>query len=186
MKNMFACFALLSITAIVSLGCSKPPSGDSGAVMSEALYKSATLCGHCGQIKGSDSCCAEGAATCAKCELQKGSAGCCKMKAGDDVVLCAHCGQIKGDDACCAEGAEACAKCGLHKGAPGCCKLEKLAGDGESALEGDKDEVSEEKSEPVASANKNMKTLLADCGECEDDDDHDHGDDDDDEAARLV
>lgn len=36
------------------------------------------LCGHFGQIKGSDLCCKPGAETCPKCGLVKGSPGCRK------------------------------------------------------------------------------------------------------------
>ncbi len=77
------------------------------------------LCGSCGQIKGTDACCAEGGATCAKCELTKGSPGCCEIEKGTNVQLCTKCGQIKGADACCAADAEKCVKCGLAKGSPG-------------------------------------------------------------------
>ncbi len=82
------------------------------------------LCGGCGQIKGSDTCCAEGAEKCDKCELAKGSPGCCVIASGDDVKLCKDCGQVAGGDACCDESAEKCGECGLAEGSPGCCKLD--------------------------------------------------------------
>ena len=37
------------------------------------------LCYKCGQIKGSDTCCAADAEKCSKCGLAKGSPGCCKI-----------------------------------------------------------------------------------------------------------
>ncbi|MFH1731595.1 MAG: hypothetical protein ABIF82_08080 [Planctomycetota bacterium] len=87
------------------------------------------VCMKCGEIGGSDKCCAEGAEKCAKCGLNKGSVGCCrglKPAAGaTDVILCAKCGQVKGSDVCCKPGAAKCAKCGLVKGSPGCCKIGK-------------------------------------------------------------
>ena len=60
-----------------------------------------TLCGGCGQIKGSDTCCKPGAAACGGCGLAKGSPGCCKIAKGKDVELCLKCGQAKGSDVCC-------------------------------------------------------------------------------------
>ncbi len=84
-----------------------------------------TLCGKCGQIKGSELCCKEGAVLCDKCQLVKGAPGCCAIKKGEDVVLCASCGQIKGSDVCCKADVANCEKCGLAKGSPGCCKIKK-------------------------------------------------------------
>ena len=81
------------------------------------------LCGTCGEIKGTEACCAKDAKACGKCGLHKGAPGCCKIEKGEDAALCRKCGEIKGTEACCAKDAEACGKCGLHKGAPGCCKL---------------------------------------------------------------
>ena len=81
-----------------------------------------TLCGGCGQIKGSDACCKPGAEKCG-CGLVKGSPGCCKITKGKDVPLCLKCGQAKGGEACCDAKAAKCGKCQLAKGSPGCCKL---------------------------------------------------------------
>ena len=81
-----------------------------------------TLCGACGQIKGSDACCKPGAVTCG-CGLAKGSPGCCKVPKGKDAALCLKCGQVKATASCCKPDAAACAKCGLAKGSPGCCNL---------------------------------------------------------------
>jgi hypothetical protein len=41
--------------------------------------KTTTLCGKCGQIKGTDACCKVDAQKCTKCGLTKGSPGCCKL-----------------------------------------------------------------------------------------------------------
>ena len=94
-----------------------------GKKFDKAFRATFFLCGGCGQIKGSDACCAAGAKKCDKCGLTKGSPGCCKIEKGTDVELCTKCGQIEGADACCAAGAKKCAKCGLAKGSPGCCKI---------------------------------------------------------------
>lgn len=95
-----------------------------GAAGTDAVAQ-LSLCGKCGQVKGSAACCAQGAVTCAKCGLVKGSPGCCAITKGTDAVLCAKCGQVKGSDACCAADAVKCAKCGLVKGSPGCCAAPK-------------------------------------------------------------
>ncbi len=82
------------------------------------------ICVKCGQVKGSDVCCKEGAAKCGMCGLHKDSPGCCRLgKATEDVCLCTHCGEIKGSDKCCKEGAAKCSKCGLNKDSPGCCRI---------------------------------------------------------------
>ncbi len=94
-----------------------------GKNFDKAFQAAFFLCGACGQIKGSDTCCAADAATCAKCGLAKGSPGCCRIEKGTDVELCTGCGQIKGSDTCCAADAATCAKCGLAKGSPGCCRI---------------------------------------------------------------
>jgi len=78
------------------------------------------LCGGCGQVKGSATCCAEDAATCDGCGLAKGSPGCCAITKGTNATLCKGCGQVKGTDTCCAEDATKCEKCGLAKDSPGC------------------------------------------------------------------
>lgn len=93
--------------------------GSCGTGAKKAAAKAITLCGRCGEIKGSDKCCKAGATRC-KCGMIKGSPGCCKMpKGGKDVVLCSKCGEIKGSDKCCAAGAKKC-KCGSIAGSPGC------------------------------------------------------------------
>ncbi len=37
------------------------------------------LCGSCGEIAGTDSCCKEGAEKCEKCGLHEGAPGCCNL-----------------------------------------------------------------------------------------------------------
>ena len=83
------------------------------------------LCSKCGQIKGTDKCCLEGAVKCSSCSLVKGSPACCKNLdfSKGAVILCGGCGQVKGSEACCAKDAQKCSKCGLAKGSPGCCKI---------------------------------------------------------------
>ena len=87
------------------------------------------VCLKCGEVKGTDKCCAADAEKCAKCKLNKGSVGCCrnlpKCPCGDAAKLCAKCGQVKGSNACCKADAPKCGKCELAKGSPGCCKLGK-------------------------------------------------------------
>ena len=89
-------------------------------------YKDVTLCGNCGQVKGSKLCCVKGAETCSKCGLAKGSPGCCRIKKGKPVTICGKCGQVKGSDVCCKPGAKKCKGCGLDKGSPGCCRINKI------------------------------------------------------------
>jgi hypothetical protein len=85
-----------------------------------------TLCGKCGELKGSDACCKADAKVCDQCGLHKGSPGCCAgLTKGQDAQLCPKCGEIKGTDKCCKADIESCKKCGMHKGSPchvACCK----------------------------------------------------------------
>ncbi|MBL4770183.1 MAG: hypothetical protein JKY61_03315 [Planctomycetes bacterium] len=78
------------------------------------MAMSVTLCGGCGQVKGSPDCCLDGATKCTGCGLDKGAPGCCKMEKGKDAKLCG-CGEIGGSDACkakCAKKEACCAKPG--------------------------------------------------------------------------
>ncbi|MBT3518373.1 MAG: hypothetical protein HOC41_08255 [Candidatus Marinimicrobia bacterium] len=82
---------------------------------------SIVLCGNCGELKGTDVCCATDAIVCG-CGAHKGSPACCKIElSGQDVTLCNNCGQVKGTDICCAKNAAKCDNCGKTKGSPGCC-----------------------------------------------------------------
>ncbi len=126
--------SLCSLCGVLALvvwtsGCSQQSSNGAaeGTLPTDAVASAGvsdvTLCGACGQIKGSEVCCKADAEKCDHCRLAKDSVGCCKMEAGTDVVVCAKCGESKGSENCCAEGKEACAECGLHKGSLGCCKI---------------------------------------------------------------
>ncbi|MDP6047816.1 MAG: hypothetical protein QGH94_10115 [Phycisphaerae bacterium] len=112
-KKIVLPVVLLMVTGMILVGCNKAPS---------PMPTAKALCGGCGQVKGSDVCCKEGAEKCAGCDLAKGSPGCCKITKGKDAVLCGGCGQIKGSDVCCKADAVKCTKCGKAKGSPGCCK----------------------------------------------------------------
>ena len=133
MKNWYCLLLPVAAMAMFSMtGCggeSSSPVGTSAAGAAE-VDATVTICGGCGQEKGSDSCCAEGAEKCSECSLAKGSPGCCKLTSGEDSELCRKCGQVAGGDGCCKDGAEKCDDCGLTKGSPGCCKIEPLADKG--------------------------------------------------------
>lgn len=104
-------------------GTKAPQQAGSGTKVEAAKV---SLCGKCGQIKGSDVCCKADAVKCEKCGLAQGSPGCCKLPvAGADAALCTKCGQIKGSDVCCNADAVKCEKCGMAKGSPGCCAMPK-------------------------------------------------------------
>jgi hypothetical protein len=134
MKKLLSIVAIFGLASVWSAGCQKSPlqsDASTGAADSTVGTQPAIgseehahlmLCGHCGQVKGTDECCKDGAEKCAACSLAKGSPGCCKIPAGTDVALCEKCGHIAKTEACCQEGAETCEKCGLAKGSPGCCK----------------------------------------------------------------
>jgi len=109
-KRIVLPIVLLMLAGLFVAGCEK------------AKAQPKTLCGGCGQIKGSDVCCKADADKCEKCELATGSPGCCKITKGTDAPLCGKCGQIKGSDVCCKADADTCTKCSMVKGSPGCCK----------------------------------------------------------------
>lgn len=115
-------YVACSIAALAIAGCGQSAT-QPDLSLDDVTPTSLTLCGACGEEKGSQTCCAEGAEVCTECALHKGSPGCCKIEKGEDVTLCSGCGEAKGSEACCAEGAEIC-DCGFHKGSPAC-KLKK-------------------------------------------------------------
>lgn len=129
MTNVKWLAVLLLAATVTALGCREgapPANGNGGEEAVEATPVSTeglALCGMCGQIKGSEACCAEEAVLCEKCGLVEGSPGCCLIEKGEDVALCTDCGQIKGSEACCDPNAEKCEECGLAKGSPGCCAI---------------------------------------------------------------
>ncbi len=79
----------------------------------------------CGEIKGSDNCCADGAEKC-ECGKIAGSPLCCVEIPDDlkDQDFCA-CGWAKGSENCCSKDGEVCEACGMHKGSTLCCKIVK-------------------------------------------------------------
>lgn len=123
-KVLFCCAVGLMVASIVVVqGCKKSedePVPEPGV----AIGATVDICLDCGQVEGSDICCADDAEKCASCGLAKGSPGCCKIPEGaTEFQLCTACGQVKDSDVCCAADAEKCDLCGLAKGSPGCCKL---------------------------------------------------------------
>ncbi len=119
----FALLTAIALVAVVGCGTSTP------IETVEVTPVTFTLCKDCGQVKGGDECCAEGAEIC-KCGFAHGSPACCKLeKTGEDLTLCAACGYAAGSEKCCAEGAEVC-ECGFVHGSPACCKIET---DGDTA-----------------------------------------------------
>ena len=112
---VFSCAVLLLVGLLSVVGCEKKA----------AAKPDVTLCAKCGQVKGSDTCCAPDAQKCTGCGLAKGSTACCQGVdfSKGDVTLCAKCGETKGSDKCCKPDAEKCPKCGLAKGSVGCCKI---------------------------------------------------------------
>ena len=137
MLRFFSMTLFVAIVGIACWGCtdaaSTPASGNATAETGsehgdtdnhETINVSATLCGSCGDTKGSESCCSETAAKCGDCGLNEGSKLCC-LKLDADAAgkdLCGKCGNVAGSTTCCADGAEACASCGLTKGSALCCK----------------------------------------------------------------
>ncbi len=82
-----------------------------------------TICDTCGEVEGTDACCAEGATWCRQCGLHKESPGCCKIeKGGGPQPVCGDCGEIKDTEDCCDANAKRCARCGKIKHSLGCCK----------------------------------------------------------------
>ena len=105
------------------------PPAEKAAGTDKPSYPDVTLCGKCGQVKGSDLCCCNkpDQPLCTKCGLFAGSPGCCRITKGEPVTLCGKCGQVKGSDLCCCNKPDQprCAMCGLFKGSPGCCRISK-------------------------------------------------------------
>ncbi len=130
---------MLAIVAVAAWGCGQAEEGGKAAdtntdevAQGEHGHphgegeEHAVLCGGCGQAKGSDECCAEGAEKCSECELHKGSPLCC-VKIPEDMKgkdFC-KCGWSKGHENCCAEDVESCGDCGKQKGSPLCCQIKK-------------------------------------------------------------
>src|SRR5688572_10201221 len=112
-----SCLALcgLALLLIASSGCGKPE--PPGVAHTHNPDAEVTLCGLCGETKGSDKCCKEGIALCPKCGLHKGSILCCSAAftgAPRDVILCRKCGEVAFGKKCCKAGPVLCTTCGLH------------------------------------------------------------------------
>jgi hypothetical protein len=142
MKTMGWTVLLLAISLLGLSGCNKPAGegngagggagsgGDSNATSAAdtatdtALVTATLLCGKCGEVKGSATCCVADAEIC-ECGMHKGSALCC-VKLPEEAVgkdICKQCGHVAEAGHHCDEDCETCADCGLHKGSPACCKL---------------------------------------------------------------
>ena len=111
-----------ALTALLCVGCQTSETSTDNIVSPGAV----SICTNCGDVKGSDTCCAPDAVTCGGCGLHKGSIGCCQIEKGstETVMVCTSCGYFKGSDECCQDGGATCAGCGLKKGSPGCCKID--------------------------------------------------------------
>ena len=116
--------AILFIIALFFSGCEqKEKLNEKTQTHSHSMGKNAdiTLCGNCGQVKGSDICCKVDAVKCG-CGAHKGSPACCTITlTGENITLCGHCGEVRGSELCCLETAEKCVKCDKIKDSPGCC-----------------------------------------------------------------
>lgn len=97
--------------------CSSSDGYEGGGASPEAV----SLCGGCGHVKGSPTCCNPANADCAGCGMDKGAPGCCKIPKGADAALCGSCGEVGGTTKCCVPNSAVCMDCNKHKGAPGCC-----------------------------------------------------------------
>ena len=74
----------MTLTLVLGLGLLIPLLAGCGleaepGAANEEPQATVSLCGGCGQFKGSEACCADEAALCSGCQLAKGSPGCCKM-----------------------------------------------------------------------------------------------------------
>ncbi|HDY65522.1 MAG TPA: hypothetical protein ENH84_04740 [Phycisphaerae bacterium] len=76
MKRILALFLATALSVAV-VGCESKPVEKTGG---QTITSSPKICAKCGQIKGSDLCCKDGAKICSKCGLAKGSPGCCIIK----------------------------------------------------------------------------------------------------------
>jgi len=122
-KIMKALAAVFCVVALTAIGCGQ--STTQTIPNPEITPVSLELCGDCGQVKGSETCCAADGEEC-KCGFHKGSPACCKLeKTGEDLTLCVKCGELAGGEKCCGEG-EVC-DCGFHKGSPACCSKDAMA-----------------------------------------------------------
>ena len=71
MKKMIVALVMIGAMALAMAAVAQ-----CGGAAKAAPAVSAQLCPKCGEVAGSDKCCAEGAEICAGCGLHKGSPGC--------------------------------------------------------------------------------------------------------------
>ena len=71
MKKLIVPLVVMSLFAMAAASFAQ-----CGGVSKATAEASAALCSKCGEVAGSDKCCAEGAEACAGCGLHKGSPGC--------------------------------------------------------------------------------------------------------------
>ena len=71
MKKMIVALVAVSVLAFAAVSFAQ-----CGGAAKTTAAVSAELCPKCGEVAGSEKCCAEGAELCAGCGLHKGSPGC--------------------------------------------------------------------------------------------------------------
>ncbi len=71
---------ILVLTALVAAGCNRSSTEETPSLSVTPAVHDIVLCGDCGQVKGTEACCQEGAAVCADCSWHKGSPACCKIE----------------------------------------------------------------------------------------------------------
>jgi hypothetical protein len=71
---------ILVLTALVAAGCNRSSTDQTPSLSVTPAVYDIVLCGHCGQVKGTEVCCLEGATVCADCSWHKGSPACCKIE----------------------------------------------------------------------------------------------------------
>ena len=127
MKKWLAiCLTIVLLGGLTLTGCKEKQS--IGKPHTHDHENEVTLCGLCGEVKGTDKCCAEGIALCDNCKLHKDSPLCCNkaIRGEKDILLCRKCGEVCFTEKCCPKSGapEKCAECGLHKDSPGCCRID--------------------------------------------------------------
>lgn len=127
MKKWFCQISMIVLTSFLLLGCGGDNTADTSSTNDGVQTTLTNFCGDCGQYKGSDTCCTDGAEKCPDCGFHKEAPLCCKLEqaAVAGKTICGKCGEFAGEKKCCKEGADVCTKCELNKGAPLCCKLKE-------------------------------------------------------------
>ncbi len=82
-RKLLKCCCLTLALACLGLAPAGCQSSSGTAAEADVSPGAVGLCTGCGQVKGSDACCREGAAQCPGCGLAKGSPGCCKIQKTD-------------------------------------------------------------------------------------------------------